>query len=171
MPLYETLDGNEISWDNGEVEWDFASREYNHRSYFLEEDVRSEDVICTSNEKGLKIIDTIEKTIITDAVFSGALKSLYNEMARMDTFLEETNEFLYDNVIGENIETDAFLIAISLFLGFHFSRKKINISSFSQLDPERKRKHIQDYKKIQKMTQLLFLVFLFVFTKNIRNAE
>jgi len=158
--LYE-----DISWDSGEVEWEFIRPQEVTFCY------PSNEPIFKEKRETIVINKSIENTFIADAILSSLLKTLHNELVRMESFLLETNEIIYDNLSGDNVDIDLFLLTVSLLLGFQFSQRKINTSSFAVLDNESKRKHFQKYKEIRESTQLLFLVFFFVFTKNVRNAE
>jgi hypothetical protein len=164
-----SIDAYEVTWDNGEVEWEFENtREIYYpvsQLYSYEKkDIKEERIDNT-------LLHNIEKSLITDAVFSAALKTVYNELVRMEIVLEEANELISDSISNTDLNSDLFLITASLLLGFHYSQKRIRVSSLSTLDSEIKVKYIQDYKKIRKTVQLLFLIFVFVFTKNVRNAE
>jgi len=162
-----SMDPYEVTWDNGEVEWEFATpREIYYPVSHIQVYEKVEET-----KKDNTILYNIEKSLIIDAVFSAALRTIYNELARMEIVLEEASELINDSILNADLDSDIFLIIASLLLGFHYSQKKIQASSLSIMDSERKGKYIQHYKKIRKITQLLFIIFLFVFTKNVRNAE
>ena len=176
-PIYET------TWDDGEVEWEQNEMNlypiYNKTYDYL---TSKKYTLSPLKNKYLDMNHKIAEMIAVNAVISGVEKGLYQELSKFDAFILEINEFLFNHFSGDTNHSDIFIILLSILIGINYKKyNNKNIKSIKRLDSyENLQKqmittigndiNLKKYLKIQKISAIVFIIFLSIFTRNIKNA-
>jgi hypothetical protein len=174
----------EVRWDDGEVEWEMVNVNYHEQPDYKNENNYEQTVtysafITPMEIKYFEIKNKLIDSILTNAVISGIEKGLYEELSKLDSLLLETTNFVYDNMSGNGIQSDIITIFISILIGLNY--KKNNVKNMQMIGKIEKMKKIEklekineteinttNYLKIRKFSSIVFIIFLSVFTKNIK---
>ena len=164
-------------WGQGEVKWDFPDIYCDDESeeYFIETERETE----TENKKTIyekyfknRIYCKINKNYIKEA-YSSLIKISYKEFIKLENLAFEIQNLAIANVKGETIEADLSLLLLALGLSFMNDKNKMEkIAAMKSLQQSAEKVQILDkYRKINRRTNMFFIVFITILFRNIRNAE
>jgi hypothetical protein len=126
------------------------------------------------NEKRCKnrIYCKINKNYVKEA-YSSLIKISYKEFIKLENLAFEIQNLAIANVKGETIEADLSLLLLALGLSFMNDKNKMEkIAAMKSLQQSAEKVQILDkYRKINRRTNMFFIVFITILFRNIRNAE
>jgi hypothetical protein len=126
------------------------------------------------NEKRRKnrIYCKINKNYIKEA-YSSFIKLSYKEFIKLENLAFEIQNLAVANVKGETIEADLSLLLLALGLSFMNDKNKMEkIAAMKSLQQSAEKVQILDkYKRINRRTNMFFIIFITILFRNIRNAE
>jgi len=170
-------------WGQGEVKWDFPEIYCDDESeeYFIETEREgvTETETETKNKKTIyekyfknRIYCKINKNYIKEA-YSSLIKLSYKEFIKLENLAFEIQNLAIANVKGETIEADLSLLLLALGLSFMNDKNKMEkIAAMKSLQQSAEKVQILDkYKKINRRTNMFFIIFITILFRNIRNAE
>jgi hypothetical protein len=170
-------------WGQGEVKWDFPEIYCDDESeeYFIETEREgvTETETETKNKKTIyekyfknRIYCKINKNYIKEA-YSSLIKLSYKEFIKLENLAFEIQNLAIANVKGETIEAELSLLLLALGLSFMNDKNKMEkIAAMKSLQQSAEKVQILDkYKKINRRTNMFFIIFITILFRNIRNAE
>jgi len=156
-------------WSCGEVGWDFAGD-------------KSIDTYKIVTPEKRHIIKDLSKELSKeskkpDAIKSGIVKVLYDDLVKAETFVYQIQNTDLTHYLSETSLSEAMSLTLIGFISYLYKNSVKNEMSII-----RKQKmglahrsitlqEIDDYLKFQKLVKTFMIAFLFIFTKNVKNAE
>ena len=153
-------------WSCGEVQWEFA-KDIDSQTYTI--------VVPKKNFR--KVYPRIYEKTPYFGLTSGIVKVLYDDFVKIETVLYQMENVDIMNYASEGSLADiislTFLGAIT-YLYKNSVKVEMNILRKQKLEISHKPitlQEIQHYLRFQKLVKSFAFVFLFIFTKNVKNAE
>jgi hypothetical protein len=170
-------------WSHGEVAWEFSEREY---YLFREEEIQPQKLMPYYYEES-RIENTIYEKYFKNkiyfrvkfkktyfkTIYSALIKAAYRDIVKIETFATDIHDFALDNLKGENVESELFMVLLASALGIVYHKnKEENITDLKKIHKSiRKKEFLENYRKIKKATTIFFVVFTTILNKNVKNAE
>jgi hypothetical protein len=160
-------------WFCGEVDWEFAG-ENSMNSYAL---VVPEKIYLTETDA-----ETDSETYTKEckkplAIKNGIVKVLYHDFVKVENFAYQMQNIDYSHYLSEaSLSEELSLMIIGLMSYFYKNgvKNELNILRKQKKDITHKKltlQEIDEYLRFQKLVKTFMIVFLFIFTKNVKNAE
>ena len=156
-------------WSSGEVEWEFA-RDKDMNTYTF---VVPEKTYLIKNT-GAPVSIKNKKPL---AVRSGIVQALYDDIVRIETFVYQVENIDYGHYLSEASLSEAISLAFIGVISYLYKngvKSEMNIIRKQKMGIVHKPitlQEIDDYLKFQKLVKTFMIMFLFIFTKNVKNAE
>jgi hypothetical protein len=158
-------------WSCGELEWEFAEKNTMNtytgvipeKTYFVKTD--------------LNPITKIRQCKKPLAIKNGIVKVLYDDLVRVENFVFQMQNIDYSHYLSEaslSDEVSLTFIGIISYIYKNSVKNEMNILRKQKKMALHKKltlQEIDDYLKYQKLVKTFMIVFLFIFTKNVKNAE
>jgi hypothetical protein len=156
-------------WSCGEVGWDFAE----------EKSMDTYKIVVPEKRHFIKDVskDVSKETKSHQAVKSGIVKALYEDLVNAETFVYQIQNTDYSHYLSEASLSEAMSLT---FIGLISYLYKNGVKNELSIIRKQKMKgsyksitlqEINNYLKFQKFVKTVMITFLFIFTKNIKNAE
>jgi len=170
-------------WSCGEVEWEFAGDKSMNpytvvvpqKRYLIKTKAKpkakSKAKSKTDSEKYTK---ECKKPL---AIKNGIVKVLYHDFVKVENFAYQMQNIDYSHYLSEASLSEAVSLTIIGFVSYLYKngvKKELNILRKQKKDITHKKltlQEIDEYLRFQKLVKTFMIVFLFIFTKNVKNAE
>lgn len=159
-PYKDTIGTIDVSLEDGEVPWEVNTLILPRPVFMEPSAIRNE-----YTQLSQKVIESVSMNAISSGIEGG----FYQETFKIDTILNQLNNILYENIVGKTTNAEVLIIVVSLLLGVNYNRYRLKTIKYEKrLDDMTP--YLHDYKRTRKLSYLLFIALLSIFTKNIENA-
>ena len=153
-------------WSCGEVQWEFAQN-----------DEQKIYTILTSENKRIELYEEDFKKNMKSslAVSSGFIKAIYKDTFNIESIANKLQNIDYLHLTSENSMSGIFTFSI-IGLVYYAYKKSIK-TELNILKNQKKMKRnltlqeIKNYIIMQRIVKTFIISFIFIFTKNIKDAE
>ena len=158
-------------WSCGEVEWEFAEKNSVNTYKIV---VPEKTYIVKTEPTNINTIKECKKPL---AIKNGIVKVLYNDIVRAENLIFQMQNIDYSNYLSEGSLTEAISLSFIGIISYIYKKSvknEMNILRKQKRELSHKKltlQEIDDYLKFQKLVKTFMIVFLFIFTKNVKNAE
>ena len=164
------------TWDDGEVAWDFPdfNQIYNNNNklpnYYTYDSIYENSIY----EKYFKDRFYLRiRTSYFKELYFALIKNAYKDIVKLENFAFDVQDLAFDNIKGVSVESDLALLLIASGLSILYNKnKEENIQKLRVLQQSsRKKNTLENYRQIKRASSIIFVVFMTIFGRNIKNAE
>jgi len=158
-------------WFCGEVDWEFSGENYMNSYKVVVPEKRYLTETETAAEKYTKECKK------PDAIKNGIVKVLYNDFVNKETFVYQIQNTDLTHYLSESSLSEAMSLTLIGFISYLYKnnvKNEMSIIRKQKMGLPHKSitlQEIDDYLKFKKLVKTVMVTFLFIFTKNIKNAE